>query len=112
MSREILRNFLVFVVFFMFFLDNISMNFSDRIEILMAEKKVSKVELAKYANITTQTFYDWKKKGSVPSADVAVKIAEYLNTSVEFLVTGTEKDSYKGRFEKLVKDMQGVIDKA
>jgi SOS-response transcriptional repressor LexA len=40
-------------------------------------------------NIRRPSISDWKKNGSYPYADIAVKIAKILNTTVEYLVTGT-----------------------
>jgi transcriptional regulator with XRE-family HTH domain len=39
-------------------------------------------------NIRRPSISDWKKNGSYPYADIAVKIAKILNTTVEYLVTG------------------------
>ena len=41
--------------------------------------------------IAPNSFVYWKKRGTIPQADVAVAIAAALNTTVEYLVTG--KDS-------------------
>ncbi|MCR5494824.1 MAG: helix-turn-helix domain containing protein [Treponema sp.] len=42
--------------------------------------------------IDTSIMTAWKKRGTIPAADICLKIAEYLGTSVEYLVTGKEKD--------------------
>ena len=65
-------------------------DFTDRIETLLLAKGIKKSEFTDANGIHLQSFYDWKKRGTIPSADVAVKIASYLGTSVEWLVTGTE----------------------
>lgn len=85
------------------------MNFSERVEALLTEKGKTKIEVAAYAGITTQTFYDWKKKGAVPSADTALKIAQYLGTSVEYLLTGTEKDLYKTKYNNLLAKIEDIL---
>lgn len=41
-------------------------------------------------DITPSTFSDWKKGKSQPNVDKLVKIARYLGTSVEYLVTGED----------------------
>lgn len=46
--------------------------------------------VAKEAGITPSTFSDWKKGKSAPNAEKLVAIAKVLNTTVEYLVTGTE----------------------
>jgi hypothetical protein len=35
-------------------------------------------------------YYGWRKRNTLPRADEAVKIAAFMKTSVEFLVTGQE----------------------
>ena len=85
------------------------MTFSERLDSLMQEQNVQKNTLAQLVNISTQTFYDWKKKGTVPSADVAVKIASFLGTTVEYLITGKETDSFKEKYENLKASMLNVI---
>ena len=84
------------------------MNFSERLEFLLEKKGVSKVEVALIAGISTQTFYDWKKKNTVPSADTAVKIAQYLETSVEYLITGKEESPLADKVEKLENKIDSI----
>ncbi|MDR3172084.1 MAG: helix-turn-helix domain-containing protein [Treponema sp.] len=45
--------------------------------------------VAKKAGISFNTFQGWISKGIYPRVDDAVRIATVLNTSVEYLVTGT-----------------------
>ncbi len=68
------------------------MFFIDRLEAVLAEKKVTKTELAEVLKIRRPTLSEWKKNGVIPPADIMLKIAEYLNVSVEWLVTGKEKE--------------------
>lgn len=86
--------------------------FIEQVDKLLSEKGKTKIELARYAGISTQSFYDWKNRNTVPSADVAVKIARFLGTSVEYLVTGEEKDIYKKKYDILIGNMTKVIDES
>ena len=45
-------------------------------------------ELAEKTNISVNTIRGWFSKDLIPDVFTAVKIAEALNTSVEFLVSG------------------------
>lgn len=86
--------------------------FIEQVDKLLSENGKTKIELARYAGISTQSFYDWKNRNTVPSADVAVKIARFLGTSVEYLVTGEEKDIYKKKYDILIGNMTKVIDES
>jgi transcriptional regulator with XRE-family HTH domain len=64
--------------------------FITRLEQLLKEKHISQSKLAVDVNMRRSTLSDWKNNGSVPPVDLAIKIADYLETSVEYLVTGKE----------------------
>lgn len=68
------------------------MTFSDRLELLLTEKKEKRTHLAEIIGVTNQSFSDWKKRGTIPNADTALKIADYFHVSIDWLVTGKEKD--------------------
>ena len=70
--------------------------FSERLSTLLETKDVSGRDLARKIGVTTGTISGWKK-GAWPTADKAVRLAEYFDTSVEFLVTGEERGK-KGTF--------------
>lgn len=67
--------------------------FVDRLERLLKENHLSQSALADVVQIRRPTISDWKKNGSFPTADVAVRIAKALHTTVEYLVTGEQDDS-------------------
>jgi transcriptional regulator with XRE-family HTH domain len=66
--------------------------FVDRLERLLKENHLSQSALADMVQIRRPTISDWKKNGSFPTADVAVRIAKALHTTVEYLVTGEQND--------------------
>jgi transcriptional regulator with XRE-family HTH domain len=66
------------------------MTFYKRIEPLMAEKKMSQKDLADIAGVTPPSVFEWKNEGTMPRADTAVKIADYFNVSVKWLITGNK----------------------
>lgn len=68
------------------------MTFSDRLDLLLTEKKETRTHLAEIIGITNQSFSDWKKRGTIPSADIVLKIANYFSVSIDWLVTGKETD--------------------
>ena len=43
-------------------------------------------------NVTRNVYNGWRSRGILPRADYAVKMAEYLGVSVEYLVNGKDSD--------------------
>jgi SOS-response transcriptional repressor LexA len=82
-----------FSVFF-FFADNITMagaDFVDNIDEELKKRNKKRPELAEFLNISTQSFVDWHKRGNLPPANIALKIAQFFNVSVEYLITGKDE---------------------
>jgi len=51
----------------------------------------SKADLARFLNVRKSTVYSWFERDTIPAADTALKIADFLNVSLEYLVTGKKK---------------------
>ena len=64
--------------------------FAERLERLIKEKKLTQIAVADSVGIRRPTISDWKKNGSYPTADVALKIAKLLGVTVEYLISGEE----------------------
>lgn len=91
--------------------------FVDRIDELLRLKKLTRKDLAKSLNIPHNCIAQWKLRGSIPNALTAVKIAKFLNTSVEYLVTGeassvdsSEIDVLKDKLSRIEKLLQNIRD--
>ena len=56
-------------------------------------KGINRAELARRCDFSVTNIGQGIKLGSTPSADTAVKIAEVLGVSVEYLVNGTSSSS-------------------
>lgn len=56
---------------------------------LLIEKKINSKQLGLAIGVQGASITGWKK-GSYPRADTAVKIAQFLGVSVEWLVTGRD----------------------
>lgn len=65
-------------------------NFVERVNTLLINQGKSREIIAKDLNISYQSFADWKRRDSLPSADICIKIARYLGVSVEYLIFGEE----------------------
>lgn len=64
------------------------MTFWQRLENALKEKNITASDLSKILGVTSSVVYSWKLRESIPRADIAVKVAEVLDTSVEYLING------------------------
>lgn len=61
---------------------------TSRIDNLLTLNSKKRADLFKATGLSEASMRNWIK-GSIPSAEAAVKIARYFNVSVEWLITGT-----------------------
>jgi transcriptional regulator with XRE-family HTH domain len=91
-----------------FFTENSYMTFYDRVK--KQVKKNTSLTLESFIqslNINYGTYQTQRKANNLPRADEALKIAQALNTSVEYLVSGTEPENSKAA---VLDDLQTFID--
>ena len=62
----------------------------ERIDNLLKERNLNRVVLAEAIGIKPQNISAWSVRGTVPAGDICLKIAEYLNVSIEWLIYGKE----------------------
>ena len=67
-------------------------SFKDRLIDEMNFQGISNKEFASRVGISTGTLGMYLYRGSMPSADIAVKMAQVLNTTTEYHVSGTDKN--------------------
>ena len=67
------------------------MQIVERIDRLLKERKLNRVALAEAIGIKPQNISAWSVRGTVPAGDICLKIAEYLNVSAVWLITGKEE---------------------
>lgn len=63
-----------------------------RIDTKLSEKQKRRSDLFKATGLSEASMRNWIK-GSVPSAEAAYKVAQFLGVTVEWLVTGIEDKS-------------------
>lgn len=63
---------------------------TNRIYSILDEKKISQSELAKQIGIRQSTISGWRQRFNEPEAELLEPIAEALNVSLQWLITGTE----------------------
>ena len=59
---------------------------------LLDEKGLKNADVARATGISNMTLSDWKRGKSVPKSDKMRKIAEYLNVSADYLMTGKDME--------------------
>ena len=66
----------------------------NRIFKLMKKMNITQVQLAEYLNIKQGTVAGWKQRNCPPPIEQIIKIAELLNTSIEYIATGKTELPY------------------
>lgn len=67
------------------------MEICERVFELLGESKSQQRKLSQATGISEQTISSWKKRGTDPSAKHIYAIAEFLNISPVYLLTGKEE---------------------
>jgi transcriptional regulator with XRE-family HTH domain len=89
----------------------------ERIDMLLSERGQNRKYLVGLGGIkSVQTITDWNERGTIPRADVALSIADYLGVSVRWLLTGEDEQSLSrdernllAKYQYLSDDNQRVI---
>ena len=66
------------------------MSFWENVDYIREYRDMSRKELAYKAGFSLTSLSTGIKRNSIPSADVAYRIAKTLNVSIEYLITGKE----------------------
>lgn len=64
----------------------------DIFEQLLQNFGISAYKFCKDTGISQSTISTWKKKRNIISGDIAKQIADYFNITVDYLITGEEKE--------------------
>lgn len=57
---------------------------------ILQERGITPYKVSKETGVSQSTLSDWKKGRSTPKSDNMKKIADYLDVSVDYLMTGNE----------------------
>lgn len=79
------------------------MGLVDRIKLLASEKKITISELERKTNLGNGTISRWDSR--VPGVDKLIKVADYFDVSVDYLLGKTEKRRYYELTEKEKNDI-------
>ena len=77
---------------------------------ILRDRKISQESLCDEIGISIWTLRSSISKKILPRVDVAKRIADYLDTTVDFLLTGEEGDEYRRRLENLKRAMRDLIE--
>lgn len=61
-----------------------------RIEHLLKEQKKQAKDLCEYAEISQNTFSNWKRRGTEPNAKYISSIADFFHVSERYILTGED----------------------
>lgn len=67
--------------------------FVDRIEQILVKKNLKRTAFAKSVGVTNQAFTDWRRRGTIPAADIACRIADSLDVDLRWLITGEQANA-------------------
>lgn len=91
------------------------MEFWQRLKGLLKSQKITQAKLCESCEISLATFVSWIHNERLPDLISAVKIAQCLNTSVEYLVTGEESrhdvrelQELKAKYDALALAIKGM----
>ena len=83
---------MVFICLFSYILYMRIRAFWKRVKILLKDKGASQIAVAKACGRSINTFRGWMAKDIIPPLEDAFEIAQYLGVSLEYLVTGKERE--------------------
>lgn len=86
--------------------------FWNRVKELLKEQNKTQIELCEFCGLNLHAFRNKIALGTNPNVIDAYKIAKYLNTSVEYLVTGKETNEYKKMYEELLEEIWIILEAA
>ena len=75
----------------------------NNIKKLRSKRKITQVELASVIKVKQETISAYESGKAQPSADILIKIANYLNTSCDYLLGRIDDDSPLSNFN--IKEM-------
>ena len=66
-------------------------DFVMRIDSVLKKLNLKRASLCSDLGLSSTAITDWARRGTVPAGDICLKIADYLNVSAVWLITGNEE---------------------
>lgn len=83
--------------------------FWNNVKSLLKNYKITQKQLSVIINLPERTIENWIGRNTIPDAIDSVKIAQALNTTVEYLVTGEESNKDKQTLETIKTKLNEVL---
>lgn len=78
--------------------------FVERLLELINENGITRNKLLTDLSLSKNSFVDWGKRGTIPSGDVLLKLAQYFKVSPDYLLGNTDKtELYISEYPTMVK---------
>ena len=87
------------------------MNFYERLHYLCKERKTTLSRMLGELGLSTGSTGTWKR-GQLPKGDALIAIADYLNTSVDYILFGEYRNDLTDDEKKLVEMYRSTPDRA
>ena len=85
------------------------MTISQRIFMILKEKRLKQKDLSEYTGISTSAISAWNKNNLNPAADKLSIIADFLGVSLSYLITGQEENKMLSNdIDQLIKNYSAV----
>ncbi|ADK81090.1 DNA-binding protein [Sediminispirochaeta smaragdinae DSM 11293] len=93
--------------------DNRCMGFWDIVKKEIKRQNTTQEWVSNHSNISFETFRGWIARKRLPRVDDGVRIAQSLDTTVEYLVTGKNPDNWQPpkRYANIVADLEMLDEK-
>ena len=75
-----------------------------RIREALEAKGLKRGDFYRNVGITSKSVWNWNRQNSIPLADTAIKMADYLSVSVKWLITGVDESGLSPQ-EKILLDV-------
>ncbi len=62
------------------------MSFYERLDSLLKQKNISHRKMIMDFGLVKNTMFNWKHRGNIPNGEVLLKLSEYLDVSVDYLL--------------------------
>lgn len=87
------------------------MTFYDRLQLLCKKQKTTVSNMLNELGLSTGSTGNWKK-GQLPKGDILIKIANYLNTSIDYIVFGEYRSDLSDDEKRLLRIYNSAPERA